>query len=75
MQKPTVSRNRFDPYMLIALLAPIAYCLYYVAQGKFLLKGNSDAIDLNIPYFIAVNDAVSTDIIPSWTRYTLQASP
>ena len=61
--------------MLIALLAPIAYCLYYVAQGKFLLKGNSDAIDLNIPYFIAVNDAVSTDIIPSWTRYTFTGFP
>jgi hypothetical protein len=55
--------------MLIALLAPIAYCLYYVAQGEFLLKGNSDAIDLNIPCFIAVNDAVSTDLMPSWTRY------
>ncbi|KAF0144476.1 MAG: hypothetical protein FD156_1780 [Nitrospirae bacterium] len=56
--------------MLIALVAPIAYCLYYLLQGQFLLKGNSDTIDVNIPYFIAVNDAVSTDIIPSWTRYT-----
>lgn len=70
MWKPTISRNRFDPYMVIALLAPIAYCLYYLVQGKFLLKGNSDTIDVNIPYFIAVNDAVSTDIIPSWTSYT-----
>lgn len=70
MRKITIFKNRFDPYMLIPFLAPIAYCLYYVVQGKFLLKGNSDTIDVNIPYFIAVNDAVSTDIIPSWTRYT-----
>jgi len=75
VQKITISRNRLDPYMLIALAAPIAYCIYYLLQGQFLLKGNSDTIDVNIPYFIAVNDAVSTDIIPSWTRYTFTGFP
>lgn len=34
-----------------------------------LLKGNSDAIDHHIPFFMAINDAVSTDYIPLWTRF------
>ena len=68
-------KAKVDKYLILTLIAPILYCCYFLAQGKFLLKGNSDAISLNIPYFVAVNDAVSTDIIPSWTRLTFTGFP
>ncbi len=68
-------QNRVDKYLIITLAIPLLYCCYYLIQGEFLLKGNSDMIDLNVPYFMAVNDAVKTDIIPSWTRFTFTGFP
>lgn len=68
-------KKEIELYSIIAVSLPILYCIYFLVQGNFLLKGNSDTIDVNIPYFIAVNDAVSTDLIPSWTRYTFTGFP
>ena len=62
-------RNKVDKYMVITIAIPLLYCLYYLVQGEVLLKGNSDAIDHHIPFFMAINDAVSTDYIPLWTRF------
>lgn len=68
-------QNKVDKYLIITLAIPLLYCSYYLIQGEFFLKGNSDMIDLNVPYFIAVNEAVKTDIIPSWTRFTFTGFP
>lgn len=70
-----MSIKKIDKYLIITLMILLLYCLYYLVQGKLLLKGNSDMIDLNIPYFMAVNDAVKTDLIPSWTRFTFTGFP
>lgn len=60
---------KVDKYLIFTLSVPLLYCVYYLIQGKLLLKGNSDAIDHQIPFFMAIHDAVSTDTIPSWTRF------
>lgn len=62
-------KNKADKYLILTLTVPLLYCVLYLIQGEFLLKGNSDAIDHQIPFFMAINDAISTDIIPSWTNY------
>lgn len=60
--------NKVDKYLILTLTVPLLYCMYFVLQGEFLLKGNSDAVDHHIPFFMAINDAISTDFIPSWTN-------
>lgn len=67
--------KKIDKYLIITLMILLLYCLYFLVQGKLLLKGNSDMIDLNIPYFMAVNDAVKTDLVPLWTRFTFTGFP
>lgn len=73
-------KNKVDKYLIITMLVPLLYCLFYLVQGEVLIKGNSDMIDARIPNFFAINNAVSTDIIPAWTRfifpgYSLVGSP
>ena len=60
---------KVDKYLIITLSVPLLYCLHFLIQGEVLIKGNSDMIDATIPNFFAINNAVSTDIIPTWTRF------
>ena len=61
--------NKSVAARLLVVFTPICYLLFYLLQGKFLLLGNTDHVDAQLPYLFAAKDALALGQLPWWNPY------
>jgi hypothetical protein len=60
---------------ILVILAPLAYLLFYILQGKLLLLGNTDHVDAQLPSLFAARNALVAGQWPWWNPYIFNGTP
>ena len=60
---------------LLVFLVPLGYLLFYLIQGKFLLLGNTDHVDAQLPSLFAAKNALAAGQWPWWNPYIFNGTP
>lgn len=59
----------------LVFIVPLCYLLFYLFQGKFLLLGNTDHVDAQLPYLFAARFALSAGQLPWWNPFIFNGAP